>query len=127
MKNSQAISMDVMLAVVVFIGTIFVFYAILNANPRDTKELEQDAAKVLARLTSEDPDVGIMDGIEVDEAKLEQLLGKNYAVIKEQMRVDNDFCIFLEDENGDVIYISISPGQAGIGSSKIKISNIPCD
>ena len=124
MKTSQAVSMDVMLAIVIFVGTIFAIYAIFGSNQKDAKELEQDAARVLKSVSSDDPDVGIVDGIEVDEAKLEQLLGEDYAVIKEQMRADKDFCIFLEDENGDVIYIS--PGQAGIGSSKIKISDIPC-
>ncbi len=117
--------MDVMLAIVVFIGTIFVFYAIFSSNQKGTSELEKNAAKVLKSVSSEDPDVGIMDGIEVDEAKLEQLLGESYDVIKGKIRAEKDFCIFLEDENGDIIYIS--PGQAGIGSSKIRISDVPCD
>lgn len=118
--------MDVMLAIVVFIGTIFVFYAIFSANQKGaSEELEKSAAKVLKSVSSEDPDVGIMDGIEVDEAKLVQLLGKDYDAIKEQIRAGKDFCIFLEDENGDIIYVS--PGQPGIGSSKIRISDVPCD
>ena len=124
-KRSQAVSMDVMLAIVIFIGTIFVFYAIFSANQKGTaKELEKDASKVLKSVSSEDPNIGIMDGIEVDEAKLEQLLGKDYNAVKEQIRAEKDFCIFLEDENGDIIYIS--PGQPGIGSNKIRVSNIPC-
>ena len=118
--------MDVMLAIVIFVGTIFVFYAIFSADQKGaSEELEKDASKVLKSVSSEDPNVGIMDGIEVDEAKLEQLLGKDYNIIKEQIRADKDFCIFLEDENGKVIYIS--PGQPGIGSSKIRISDVPCD
>ena len=117
--------MDVMLAIVIFVGTIFVFYAIFGSNQKGTSELEKDASKVLKSVSSEDPDVGIMDGIEVDEAKLEQLLGKDYSTIKERIRAEKDFCIFLEDENGDIIYIS--PGQSGIGSSKIRISDVPCD
>ena len=125
-KKSQAVSMDVMLAVVIFIGTIFVFYAIFSANQKSTAEdLEKDASKVLKSVSSEGSDVGIMDGIELDEAKLEQLLGEDYKSIKERIRVEKDFCIFLEDENGDIIYLS--PGKPGIGSNKIKISNVPCD
>mgnify|MGYP001562068343 FL=1 len=124
-KRSQAISLDVMIAIVIFLGTIFVFYAIFNANqPNAAKELEKDASKVLKSVTSEETDIGIMEGIEVDEAKLEQLLGKDYDLIKKQIRAEKDFCIFLEDENGDIIYLS--PGQAGIGSNKIRISDIPC-
>ena len=126
MKRSQAVSMDVMLAIVIFIGTIFVFYVIFNANQTDTaKVLEKDASRVLKSVSSEGSDVGIMDGTELDEAKLEQLLGEDYKTIKERIRTEKDFCIFLEDENGDIVYIS--PGQLGIGSDKIKVSDVPCD
>lgn len=126
MKTSQAWSIDIMIAIVVFIGTIFVFYSVIEGK-QDSKpeELKDDASIVLKNVVSEDPDVGIMDGSVVNETKLQQLLGKDYATIKERIRVENDFCIFLEDENGDIIYIS--PGQPGIGSNKIKISDVPCD
>ena len=61
----------------------------------------------------------------MNETKLEQLLGEDYKTIKERIRTEKDFCIFLEDENGDIVYIS--PGQLGIGSDKIKVSDVPCD
>lgn len=126
MKRSQAVSMDVMLAIVIFIGTIFVFYAIFNTNQTDTaKELEKDASKVLKSVSSKGSNVGIIDGIEINEAKLEQLLGENYETIKEKIRAEKDFCIFLEDESGDIVYLS--PGQTGIGSSNIIISDVPCN
>lgn len=125
MKSSQAISMDIMIAIVVFIVAIFLFYAIFNSNQEITaEELEKDAVKVLKNIASENPDVGIVEGIEVDEVKLQNLLGESYNVIKAKIRAEKDFCIFLEDENGDIIYIS--PGQPGIGSNKIRISDVPC-
>ena len=118
--------MDIMIAIVVFIGAIFIIYMSLGGDKDITAEnLEKDASKVLGSIASEDPDVGIVEGIEVDVAKLQQLLGEDYDVIKEQIRAEKDFCIFLGDENGGIIYIS--PGQAGIGSSKIRISDVPCD
>jgi len=115
-----------MIAIVVFAGAIFFIYAIFNANQGDgAKELETDASKVLESVASEDPNVGIVEGIEVEEAKLQQLLGEDYNTIKEKIRADKDFCIFLEDENGGIIYIS--PGQPGIGSNTIRVSDVPCD
>lgn len=118
--------MDIMIAVGVFIVTIFLFYAIFNSNQEIVaEELEKDAIKVLKNIDSENPDVGIVEGIEADEVKLQELLGESYSVIKAKIRAEKDFCIFLEDENGDIIYLS--PGQPGIGSSKIRISDIPCD
>ena len=125
MKTSQAFSMDIMIAIVVFIGTVFVFYSIIEARPDDkTEDLQDEASIVLENIVSEDSNVGILVGTEIDETKLQQLLGEDYDTIKEKMRVKNDFCIFLEDENGDIIYLS--PDQPGVGSPKIKISGDPC-
>ena len=127
MKKSQAWSMDIMIAAMVFIGAIFVIYTIFTGNHQEStaEELEKDASKVLKSVSSEGSDVGIMDGTEMNETKLEQLLGEDYKTIKERIRTEKDFCIFLEDENGDIVYIS--PGQLGIGSDKIKVSDVPCD
>ena len=118
--------MDIMIALVVFIVTVFVFYSIMEGKQDGkTEELQDEASIVLDNIVSEDSNVGILDGTEIDETKLQQLLGEDYETIKEKIRVKNDFCIFLEDENGDVIYIS--PNQPGVGSPKIKISGDPCD
>ena len=77
-----------MIAIVVFAGAIFFIYAIFNANQGDgAKELETDASKVLESVASEDPNVGIVEGIEVEEAKLQQLLGEDYNATKEKSNV----------------------------------------
>jgi|TARA_B100001964_G_C14228452_1_gene598869 hypothetical protein len=125
MKTSQAWSMDIMIAIVLFIGTIFVFYSVLSAkqSPK-TDELQDDASIVLESIVSEDSDIGILDGAEVNETKLEELLGMEYSEIKKKMRVENEFCIFLEDEEGNVIYIT--QDQPGIGSDEISVSEVPC-
>ena len=125
MKTSQAWSMDIMIAIVLFIGTIFVFYSVLSAkqSPK-TDELQDDASIVLESIVSEDSDIGILNGAEVNETKLEELLGMEYSEIKKKMRVENEFCIFLEDEEGNVIYIT--QDQPGIGSDEISVSEVPC-
>ncbi|MFH0867722.1 MAG: hypothetical protein V1831_00240 [Candidatus Woesearchaeota archaeon] len=125
MKKSQTWSMDIMIAIVIFMGTIFIFYSILNNNPDDkTRELQEDASRVLKNIASEDSDVGIIEGVEVNKTRLEELLGEDYSEIKKKLRVKNEFCLFLEDENGNIIYLT--PEQAGVGSEKINISGIPC-
>lgn len=124
--KSQAFSMDIMIAFVIFIGTIFVFYSIVSDRlSSKTDDLGEEASVVLGNIASEDSEVGIIDGIIVNETKLVELLGMEYSVIKKKIRIKNEFCFFLEDANGDVIYIET--GKPGIGSGKINISDIPCD
>ena len=122
---AQALSMDVMLAVIIFIGTFFFFYAIFSATQGSkADELHDEASKVLTGISSEDSGVRITDGNQINATRLGELLREQYPDIKSKLRVKNDFCIYFEDENGDIIYIN--PGSTGIGSDKIMVSNIPC-
>ena len=124
-KKSQTWSMDIMLAVVIFIGAIFVVYSILSGSKADTAgKLEEDAALVLDNLASEDFEISVVDGVELNEAKLLGLLNEEYPDLKQKIRAGSDFCIFLEDEEGKLVYISNKPG---IGSDKIKVSDQPCE
>jgi len=125
MKTSQVWSMDIMIAIVIFMGAIFVFYSILNNKySGKTDELKNDASIVLENLAAKDSDMSVIDGVQINATRLEELLGKDYLDIKKKARVKNEFCIFFEDDNGNIIYIS--QNQAGIGSEKIKISDVPC-
>lgn len=123
-RDSQAWSLDVMLAVIIFIGTLFFFYAILNtAQGTKAKELQDDASKILKDMLSKDSDVRITDGTKINSTKLEELLG-NYSEIKSKLKIENDFCIYFEDENGNILYINAT--QTGLGSGIINVSDVPC-
>ncbi len=117
--------MDIMIAIVIFIGTIFIFYSIFSSNIESKKKsLEDDAAVVLENIASQDSDIRVVDGVKINTTRLENLLGKNYSELKNKMRVENEFCIYFEDEEGNIIYLNQT--QAGIGSGKINVSNVPC-
>ena len=123
--KSQAFSMDIMIAVIIFIGTIFIFYSIISGGEESKiDELEDDASIVMENIATEDSAVRITEGMAVDQEKLEDLLQMEYSEIKEKLRVENDFCIFLEDGEGNIIYLEA--GKPGIGSDKIKVSDVPC-
>ncbi|MBI2208825.1 hypothetical protein HYU50_05000 [Candidatus Woesearchaeota archaeon] len=125
--TSQAFSMDIMLAVIIFIGTVFFFYVILSTTQGNkADELHNEALKVLTDILSEDSGVGITDGNKINITKLGELLG-NYSGIKGKLKVKNDFCIYFEDENGNIIYINMTNmTSTGVGSGIINVSNVPC-
>lgn len=125
MKKSQAWSIDVMLAIVIFITTIVLFFVFLSpAQKSNVGELQDEASIVLRDIESADSDLGIVDGTIVNETKLQELLGKDYQAIKKSLRIKNDFCIYFEDENGNVINIDAT--HTGVGSDTITVSDIPC-
>tara|TARA_Y100000294_G_scaffold107344_1_gene99609 strand:+ start:406 stop:729 length:324 start_codon:yes stop_codon:yes gene_type:complete len=106
--------MDIMIAMVIFIGVIFVFYNILSSNEDNKiRELKDDALIVAENID-----------ITENPSQIEELLGEDYSELKKKLRVKNEFCIFLEDEEGNVIYVS--QDRPGMGSEKIKISEVEC-
>lgn len=117
MKKSQAWSMDIMMAFVIFVGTIFVFYSIINNRQTVTNdELKDDASRVLENLN-----------ITQDISQIDELLKEDYLELKRRLRIKNDFCIYLEDEEGNIININPDDeDQLGIGSGKIYIGDKPC-
>ena len=93
MKKSQAWSMDIMIAMVIFISIIFVFYSILSNNgDNKIRELKDDALIVAGNID-----------ITKNPNRIEELLREDYSELKKKLRVKNEFCIFLEDEEGNVI------------------------
>ena len=121
MKKSQAWSMDIMIAMVIFIGVIFVFYNILSSNEDNKiRELKDDALIVAENID-----------LTKNPSQIEELLGEDYSELKKKLRVKNEFCIFLENEEGNVIYITDPDDDTktypGIGSGKVKISGYGCN
>ena len=127
MKNSQALSIDIMLGIIVFIGAIFFFYSVFSHDKEnDITALEDDASKIMKSVSSEEyEDISVLTGSEIDMEKLQALLAESYPDMKNKLRVGSDFCIFIEDEEGNVIYLSAA--ESGVGSSKISVSDIPCN
>lgn len=126
MKHGQAFSFDILLALVIFVGATFVFLALfaINQNSQE-EELQEEAIKVLEDISRDDSSVAIFEDNKINSTKLQNFLTQNYSDIKEQMRVQNDFCIYLEDEDGNLINLSID--TRGKGSSKINLSGVPCN
>ena len=117
--------MDIMLATIIFIGTILFFVVILNTTQGDkTDELKGDAARVIEGITSEESEFLILDGNKINLTKLDTLFDGDYSEIKRKLRVKNEFCLYFEDEEGKIIYIKET--YTGIGSGTINVSDIAC-
>jgi len=125
MAKAQAWSLDILLALVLFIGAIFVFFAFfLNSPGSKEKELQREAAHIIENLGSEDTNISIIEKTSINNSKLDTLLQQNYSVIKNKLRIQNDFCVYIEDENGNILYLNSS--TIAKGSSKINVSGLPC-
>jgi hypothetical protein len=117
MKKSQAFSFDVILAVIIFVGAFFIFYFLLNPGTDKVEELRSCAELVSSALN-------ITDQGAVSESQLQELIDGDYPTLKAKIRAGCDFCIYFEDQGGNIVYVR--GGISGVGSSKINISGTPC-
>ena len=125
-KKSQSWSLDIVLAVVVFMVAFFIFYAYLNPSKESNiGELSREAGVIIKQVASEDSLMKVIDNNEINDTKLGRLKNYNYIELKKIFRTEGDFCLYIEDEKGHLVLINNS--YKGIGSPNIIISGTPCD
>lgn len=126
LKKSQSWSVDIILAVMLFMGVFFLFYALLDDNPAArAKNLKDEASVVIKQVSSEGVSVNILDKQQINISRLNELKNLSYDELKRRLRVESDFCIYLEDDKGYVVILNNS--YKGIGSGSINISKTPCN
>lgn len=124
--KAQSWSIDITLGVIVFLGAFFIFYGLLSSNPNTTAaKLREQASGVINQVASDDSIIRVIDNDEINESKLNELKNLRYDELKGRLRVEGDFCIYLEDDKGYIVLINNT--YRGIGAPTINISGTPCD
>lgn len=124
-KNAQAWSIDMIIAVVIFVLMISVLYTVLNREARvDLIDLQVDANNGISRLSDKEAETcNFLDGQTVNVTQLEACFNQDPDTIRQQLGIENKFCLYLEDKEGRVIYISDRPGA---GDNELIIGPTPC-
>ncbi|MBU0665735.1 MAG: hypothetical protein ABIC91_02135 [Nanoarchaeota archaeon] len=124
-KNSraQAWSMDLVMAVVVFMLLIAIFYSVLSRDKESKAEDFSEKSDLVAERLFEDTNIGLINNGELDGATFLQLAQEDYEELKAQYGITGEFCIFLEDAQGNLIIVH---NVTGIGNSEFEISDLPC-
>ena len=124
-KRGQSWSFDIALAVVIFILTTITFFAFSNSdNTRKLGVVQSEAHYLLEHAKAENSPFQVVDNQEVDLVKLQQLAVADYDKLKSDSGISNDFCIYFEDDKGNLVLINNS--YKGIGSPNIYLGDTPC-
>ena len=123
--KAQSWSVDIMLAAVIFMSSFFIFYTLFSENS-NTKviNLRDDASTVIKQVSTADNSLRIINSNEVNVSKIQELKNLSYDELKRRLRIEGDFCIYFEDEKGNIILINNS--YKGVGTQNINISGTPC-
>ena len=117
--------MDIILGVVVFVIAFFIFYSTLQSSPnKQVVVLREEASNIIRTISSSNSLFQVLSNNQVNESRLGELKNMTYAELKRKLKVENDFCIYFEDEKGNLIPINNS--YKGIGAPDINLSGTPC-
>jgi len=130
-RKSQAWSADVMIAAVVFLLGVIIFFYIITVSTENKKieELSREADTISNIIVVSEgetaDDCSFVVGSRVDEGKLAAC--SNYDQLKTALGARNDFCIHFEDKDGNIIDIDEDPVTVGIGSPGLVFTYIDPD
>ena len=119
MKNVLSSENAIFLAFMISLSAV-VYSAVHYADFKSSNEADM----VIAKLTDSRESISLIKSNEVDVEKLKMLHDGNYGLVKAMLGVKKDFCVYFEDQDGNLIKVD-SLGY-GIGSSNIYINGEPC-
>jgi hypothetical protein len=108
MRKAQTWSFDLIIAVVLFIVVVAVFYSFLSADRYQdtTSRLESGAELIINELNCDaggSDDYCIITKGRVSEESLTKLSGANYDQVKTSLGVTGEFCIYLRSADGTLV------------------------
>ncbi len=131
MRKAQTWSLDIMIAILIFIVVVISFFYVINISSEetDTSKLKQEAESIPERIispnrtedkTSPDAFETSSGGTIIDDKYIRTLAEKSkteegYEEIRKELGIKGDFYIHFEDEQGNLIYIDDENDIAGIG------------
>lgn len=132
-KRGQTWSFDLIIAVILFIVVVAVFYAFLARDSSSTGAKEQqDFAKSISTqlvcdATSSDNNCFIKDGA-IDEANLISFADTSYDLLRKDLGVQGDFCVYMVLVDNDGIerivpFRTNSRNLSGVGSGDFDLSD----
>ncbi len=125
-KKAQGLSLDLLIAVLLFLGIIGAFYYIsLHKGPtqQEVEELKVDTLKLTTQLDYQG-DIGILDeyrNLNID--KVNQLYNKTPEEIRNELGLRGKFCIYITDSQGNVLIFN---NKTGVGYSDVVVGGTPC-
>ena len=105
--------------------TFLTIYALVSSNQNSkVSELKEEASIVIKQIDADGSIIKIIDNNEVNQSRLNQLKNLSYDELKRELRINGDFCIYLEDDKGNLVLLNNS--YKGIGAPTINLSGTPC-
>jgi len=128
MERGQVWSVDVLLALIIFISVILIFYTTMVVRHKPGIETLGDQAAELKIELEQNNELAFIREDVVDEERFNAFVNnvtQNYSAIKKKLGIKGDFCIFYEDAEGNIVVVSNN--KTSIGNPEVYITDgTPC-
>lgn len=101
----------ILIAVVIVVAVAVGFY------DKSQKAEYVEAEKIIS-IVLDGGDLGFANNGTIDEAKIREIEGMDYRELKQKLNAKRDFCVYIEDEKGNVVL--------AIGSPKLNSDGLSC-
>ncbi len=124
-RRAQSWSTDVVLGVVIFGFVVVAFTSFALLQKPSVQQLQGNAERVMNELQqSQGAQPPVLNNTSLDNQSLAQLYASgNYQTIRDQLKIKGNFCIYVEDQSGQVVSVA---GRNGWGSNELLIGGKPC-
>ena len=129
--HGQSWSLDIILAFVIFVLVIGIFYAILGNKKEDkTQDLTVESKTVISNLDTSNGrnnNLTIIDNGKITDQELVTLYGSNYDQLKRELGIRGDFCIYIVDQYGNLVTTNVNGEEIGsFGNPNYDVNGQPC-
>jgi len=92
---------------IMLVFIVAVIAIIVNVYEKNNELAIKEAEKLTENILNSQ--IGFVNNGVIDEYKLKEIEKMDYSTLKKTLNAKNDFCIYIEDENGNVILSKGSP------------------
>ena len=92
----------ILIAIVVIVAIAVGFYD-------KTQKVEYVEAEKIINVVLDGGDLGFANNGTIDEAKIKEIEGMDYKELKQKLNAKRDFCVYVEDEKGNIVLAKGSP------------------
>ena len=136
--KGQAWSIDLVIGVLIFLIAVGAIYSILSSRQHEDPAPLRIESEVIATILTNNASNQLLQVAEGNQLEMDKLGGlatranNDYELLKQELGIQNEFCIYLQDEEGNLIYITGTDGKkyAGIGpgdpSLNLTENQLPC-
>ena len=97
------------IALVLVVAVLAIFVSVYEKSG-DVKKID---AREITEIMMDDHRLSFANNGVIDDNKLKEIQKMDYTTLKSQLNAKNDFCMYIEDENGNVIVAKGSSKLSG--------------